>query len=104
MDVLTREEARELLARRLGRRRVDAGPAAIDALIDGCCRLPLALAIVAARVAKANTGRYAASVHAHPHPLALLDRTHHLRPDPTLPRPDHRDRVAQPRAVYPSRR
>jgi DNA-binding SARP family transcriptional activator len=41
-------EARDLLARRLGGGRVAAEPAAVEAIIAGCARLPLALAIVAA--------------------------------------------------------
>jgi tetratricopeptide (TPR) repeat protein/transcriptional regulator with XRE-family HTH domain len=44
-------EARELLARRLGTEPVAAEPAAADELIRLCARLPLALGIVAARVA-----------------------------------------------------
>jgi tetratricopeptide (TPR) repeat protein len=49
LDVLTGAEARELLARRLGRRRAAAEPAALNELIRLCARLPLALSIVAAR-------------------------------------------------------
>jgi tetratricopeptide (TPR) repeat protein len=51
LDLLTRVEARDLLARRLGRDRVAAEPAAVEELIDRAARLPLALAIVAARAA-----------------------------------------------------
>lgn len=46
---LSRVEAREFLARRLGSRPSD--PAAISEIIDLCAGLPLALAIVAARAA-----------------------------------------------------
>jgi DNA-binding SARP family transcriptional activator/tetratricopeptide (TPR) repeat protein len=61
VDLLTDDEARDLLTRRLGARRVDAEPDAADTLISRCARLPLALAIVAARAAT------------HPHlPLADL--------------------------------
>ena len=61
LDVLTTEESRELLARRLGPQRVMAEPRAVDEIITRCARLPLALAIVAARAAT------------HPHfPLAVL--------------------------------
>jgi DNA-binding SARP family transcriptional activator/tetratricopeptide (TPR) repeat protein len=48
---LSAAEARELLARRLGADRVAAEPEAVDDIISGCARLPLALAIVAARAA-----------------------------------------------------
>jgi DNA-binding SARP family transcriptional activator/tetratricopeptide (TPR) repeat protein len=49
LDLLSTAEARDLLAGRLGRTRVDTEPAAVDELIAGCARLPLALAVVAAR-------------------------------------------------------
>ncbi|HEU0213519.1 MAG TPA: tetratricopeptide repeat protein [Jiangellaceae bacterium] len=48
LDLLTPDEARDLLACRIGRARVTAEPAAVDELIAGCSRLPLALAIVTA--------------------------------------------------------
>ncbi|GAB3413732.1 AfsR/SARP family transcriptional regulator [Flindersiella endophytica] len=51
LDLLTTDEARELLARRLGQDRVDAEPQAVADLIEACARLPLALVIVAARAA-----------------------------------------------------
>jgi tetratricopeptide (TPR) repeat protein len=51
LDLLTAAEARELLLRRLGRTRVEAEPLAVDEIVDQCARLPLALAIVAARAA-----------------------------------------------------
>jgi tetratricopeptide (TPR) repeat protein len=51
LDLLSLEEARQLLARRLGRERTLADPAALDEIITRCARLPLALAIVAARAA-----------------------------------------------------
>ncbi|MET8154946.1 BTAD domain-containing putative transcriptional regulator [Sphaerisporangium sp. NPDC005289] len=44
-------EARRLLARRLGPERAAAEPEAMDDIITWCARLPLALAIVAARAA-----------------------------------------------------
>jgi tetratricopeptide (TPR) repeat protein len=63
LDVLARAEARELLAQRLGAARVAAEPEAVNSLVGLAARLPLALAIVAARAA------------AHPHfPLAALAR------------------------------
>jgi DNA-binding SARP family transcriptional activator/tetratricopeptide (TPR) repeat protein len=43
------DEARELLAHRLGAGRVAAEPDAVDDIIARCARLPLALAVVAAR-------------------------------------------------------
>jgi tetratricopeptide (TPR) repeat protein len=51
LDLLGADEARDLLAQRLGTDRVTAEPAAVDELIERCARLPLALAIVAARAA-----------------------------------------------------
>jgi tetratricopeptide (TPR) repeat protein/DNA-binding XRE family transcriptional regulator len=51
VDLLTRDEARELLARRLGRQRVSCDHEAADQLIDLCARLPLALNIAASRAA-----------------------------------------------------
>jgi DNA-binding SARP family transcriptional activator/tetratricopeptide (TPR) repeat protein len=51
LDLLTLPEARQLLARRLGRDCVAAEPRAVDDIIECCARLPLALAIVAARAA-----------------------------------------------------
>ncbi|NBE98585.1 MULTISPECIES: AfsR/SARP family transcriptional regulator [unclassified Nonomuraea] len=47
----TSGEARQLLARQLGDERVAAEQDTVDELIAGCGRLPLALAIIAARVA-----------------------------------------------------
>jgi DNA-binding SARP family transcriptional activator/Tfp pilus assembly protein PilF len=51
LDLLSAAEARELLAHRLGAARVAAEPEAVEEIIRGCARLPLALAIVAARAA-----------------------------------------------------
>ncbi|MFI5908623.1 BTAD domain-containing putative transcriptional regulator [Dactylosporangium sp. NPDC051541] len=51
LDLLTPDEARDLLARRLGAERVASEPRAVDEIIARCARLPLALAIVAARAA-----------------------------------------------------
>ncbi|MCO8277507.1 tetratricopeptide repeat protein [Actinoplanes sp. TRM 88003] len=45
------DEAAELLGRRLGPDRVAAEPAAVAEIVDRCGRLPLALAVVAARAA-----------------------------------------------------
>jgi DNA-binding SARP family transcriptional activator/tetratricopeptide (TPR) repeat protein len=51
VDVLSAAEAREFLGRRIGRDQVVAEPAAVDEIIAACARLPLALAILAARAA-----------------------------------------------------
>jgi tetratricopeptide (TPR) repeat protein len=51
LDVLSTEDSRRLLAHRLGAGRVAAEPAAVEAVIQRCAGLPLALAIVAARAA-----------------------------------------------------
>ncbi|MFF4537687.1 BTAD domain-containing putative transcriptional regulator [Streptomyces aureus] len=48
---LTGGEARAMLSRRIGAARVDAEPEAAEAIVGLCARLPLALAIVAARAA-----------------------------------------------------
>jgi tetratricopeptide (TPR) repeat protein/transcriptional regulator with XRE-family HTH domain len=51
LDVLTAADALDLLCRVLGAGRIDAEPAAAGQLIELCGRLPLALAIAAARAA-----------------------------------------------------
>ncbi|MFC4471590.1 NB-ARC domain-containing protein, partial [Streptomyces xiangluensis] len=51
LGLLSMAEARDLLARRLGEHRVTAEPDAVEEIITRCARLPLALAIVAARAA-----------------------------------------------------
>jgi tetratricopeptide (TPR) repeat protein len=51
MDLLSPAESRELLTRRLGHERVAREPAAVRGIIASCARLPLALAIAAARAA-----------------------------------------------------
>jgi tetratricopeptide (TPR) repeat protein/DNA-binding XRE family transcriptional regulator len=51
LDLLTGPESRQLLAARLGAQRLAAEPDAIEEIIESCARLPLALAIVAARAA-----------------------------------------------------
>jgi len=48
LDLLTTDEARQLLVTRLGASRVTAEPDAVHELITLCARLPLALAIAAA--------------------------------------------------------
>jgi tetratricopeptide (TPR) repeat protein/transcriptional regulator with XRE-family HTH domain len=54
LDVLSVAEARELLARRLGADRMAAEPDAVADIVTACARLPLALAIVAARARQAG--------------------------------------------------
>jgi tetratricopeptide (TPR) repeat protein/transcriptional regulator with XRE-family HTH domain len=51
LDLLAPAEARELLVSRLGQDRVAAEPDAVDEIVRFCARLPLALAVVAARAA-----------------------------------------------------
>ncbi|MEV4706183.1 BTAD domain-containing putative transcriptional regulator [Actinoplanes sp. NPDC049316] len=51
LDVLTGEESRELLAAWLGAERIAGEPEAVAAVIEAAGRLPLALSIVAARIA-----------------------------------------------------
>jgi tetratricopeptide (TPR) repeat protein len=51
LDLFTSAEARDLLACRLGADRLASEPGATDEIITGCARLPLALAIAAARAA-----------------------------------------------------
>jgi len=51
LDVLAEDEAGELLAGRLGTGRVAAEPGAVADIVSRCDRMPLALAIVAARAA-----------------------------------------------------
>jgi DNA-binding SARP family transcriptional activator len=88
LDLLTFDEASELLARRLGADRVAAEPGAVDDLIGLCARLPLALNITAGRAA------------AHPSFLlaTLADQlrdTHHR-----LAALDAGDTAANTRAVF----
>jgi tetratricopeptide (TPR) repeat protein len=49
LDLPSMAEARQLLSSRIGATRASADPRAVDEIIDLCGRLPLALAIVAAR-------------------------------------------------------
>jgi len=51
LDVLSAAEARGLLAARIGAARVAAEPSAVTEIVNRCARLPLALAVVAARAA-----------------------------------------------------
>jgi DNA-binding SARP family transcriptional activator/tetratricopeptide (TPR) repeat protein len=49
LDLLPADDAAGLLARRLGAERVAAEPAAVEEIVARCARLPLALAVAAAR-------------------------------------------------------
>jgi DNA-binding SARP family transcriptional activator len=49
LDVLDRDDARAVLIGHLGEHRVHAEPDAVDAVLDYCAGLPLALGVVAAR-------------------------------------------------------
>jgi len=51
LDLLTLDEARQLLARRLGTERVATDPDAVAEIITSCARLPLALTLIAAHAA-----------------------------------------------------
>jgi tetratricopeptide (TPR) repeat protein len=51
LDVMTVQEAGQLLTDRLGRLRAGTEPAAVTALSELCARLPLALSVAAARAA-----------------------------------------------------
>ncbi len=87
LDLLTEAEARELLDRRLHDGRVAAEPDAAGRIIAACARLPLALALVAARAAANPTFRLAALAAE----LSAASRS--------LP-PDAKDVVGQVRAVF----
>jgi tetratricopeptide (TPR) repeat protein len=51
LDLLTDDEAQQLLAKRLGADQIAAQPAAVREIITRCAHLPLALTLVAARAA-----------------------------------------------------
>jgi tetratricopeptide (TPR) repeat protein len=51
IDLLPADQARDLLASRLGQQRLAAEPAAVDEIVDACAGLPLALSIVSAHAA-----------------------------------------------------
>ena len=76
LGLLTEQEARELLAGRLGAGRVEAEAEAVTELIGLCARLPLALAITAARAAARPDHPFAAlaaELRAADGPLDALD-------------------------------
>lgn len=52
LGMMTKPEARRLLARSLGDRTLGAEPEAVTTILDSCSGLPLALAIVAARTSQ----------------------------------------------------
>lgn len=76
VELLSAAEAWQLLARRLGADRLTVEPRAVDEIIERCARLPLALAVLAARGA-ANPGFPLASLAAElreaPRPLESFD-------------------------------
>ncbi|WP_435205158.1 BTAD domain-containing putative transcriptional regulator [Micromonospora sp. bgisy143] len=73
VDRLTRAESRQLLINRLGARRATVDPDSLDKVITLCAGLPLALAIVAARVALNPALPLRAVVSAVSDPSARLD-------------------------------
>jgi DNA-binding SARP family transcriptional activator/tetratricopeptide (TPR) repeat protein len=62
LDLPSVAEAGDMLTRRLGEQRTKAEPDAVDQLINACARLPLALAVVAARAELDPTLRLTALV------------------------------------------
>jgi hypothetical protein len=66
-------EARDLLVRRLGVERVDAEPDAVEQIIHRCARLPIALAIAAARALIGSLAGLAAELGASATRLDALD-------------------------------
>ncbi|MCX5115548.1 NB-ARC domain-containing protein [Micromonospora sp. NBC_00362] len=73
VDRLTGAESRQLLINRLGARRATANPEALEKVITLCAGLPLALAIVAARVALNPALPLSAAVSDVSAPSARLD-------------------------------
>ncbi|WP_234439057.1 AfsR/SARP family transcriptional regulator [Streptomyces sp. NRRL B-3229] len=76
VGLLSADEARELLARRLGADRVTADTAAVQEIVRRCAGLPLALAIVAARAAAQSAlplAALAAELRGAEGPLDALD-------------------------------
>jgi DNA-binding SARP family transcriptional activator len=80
LDLLTDDEARQLLVRRLGPERIALDPGAASRLITLCARLPLALSIIAARAAVAPRlplAALAAKLHSARDRLDVLDTGDH---------------------------
>jgi DNA-binding SARP family transcriptional activator len=76
LDVLTDEEALEVLARRLGPEAIAAEPQAAAELIQSCARLPLALSVTVGRAAirpKLSLAALAAELHDAQSRLEMLD-------------------------------
>jgi DNA-binding SARP family transcriptional activator/tetratricopeptide (TPR) repeat protein len=79
LDLLEPAEARHMLAHRLGPERTNAEPDAVDDIVDYCARLPLALAIAAARAAThphLPLGELAAELRDAANRLDTLTTTH----------------------------
>jgi tetratricopeptide (TPR) repeat protein len=85
LDLLTEDEARQLLAHRLGADELDAEPQAAKEIIDRCARLPLALSLIAAHAAtRPHTGltrlaRQLHDIHEHWQTLASDDPASDVR-------------------------
>ncbi|GAA2182698.1 ATP-binding protein [Micromonospora lupini] len=76
VDLLSAAEAWQLLARRLGADRLAVEPQAVDEMIERCARLPLALAVLAARSAAHPAfplATLAAELRGAPRPLDSFD-------------------------------
>ncbi|WP_433515412.1 BTAD domain-containing putative transcriptional regulator [Nonomuraea sp. CA-143628] len=79
LRLLPPDEARRLLAARLGQQRITAQPAAVEEIIRRCAGLPLALAIVAARAAIHPTHPLDALATELQDTLGALDRAADVR-------------------------
>ncbi|MEU1586833.1 BTAD domain-containing putative transcriptional regulator [Micromonospora sp. NPDC005710] len=85
IDVLSHDEACNLLRKRLGAARIEREPAAVEEIVDRCARLPLALAIAAARAAidprrsLGDIARTLAEAEGHLDPFAGPDTTTDIR-------------------------
>jgi DNA-binding SARP family transcriptional activator/tetratricopeptide (TPR) repeat protein len=84
LDVLMPQEARTLLAARLGTDRVAAEPDAVDELVELCGGFPLALSITA-RTAAARPGRPLAEIATELRELGLEMLDHDTDPAASLP-------------------
>lgn len=73
LDVLTDDEAYDLLAKRLGRARLAAEPEAVAQLVRHCGGLPLALGIVAARAMVSGLPLTELAAQLTAHRLDVLD-------------------------------
>jgi DNA-binding SARP family transcriptional activator/tetratricopeptide (TPR) repeat protein len=76
LDLLSPADAYDLLARRLGTQRIAAEPDAVQEIITRCARLPLALAIAAARAATYPGFPLATLAAELPGPATGLDALH----------------------------